>query len=553
MPELSASPAWRDLQAHRESWRGRHLRDMFATDPDRFRRYSIRCGDLLLDYSKNFIDDETLALLRALARQAELPTWIERMFAGEHINCTEDRAVLHVALRNRTHRQFMVDGEDVMPKVREVLEKMRVFSDAVRNGDWRGYTGKPIRDVVNIGIGGSDLGPLMAVQALKPYGKRDLGIHFVSNIDGTHLSETLRLCDPETTLFIVASKSFTTQETLCNAHSARAWFLNVAGDKQAVAKHFVALSTNARAVSEFGIDVGNMFVFWDWVGGRYSLWSAIGLVIAVAIGMDEFEQMLAGASAMDEHFRTAPLEANIPVMLGLLGIWYINFWDADTHGIYPYDQYLHRLTAYLQQADMESNGKRVTRDGEVVNYATGPIIWGEPGCNGQHAFYQLLHQGTRFIPCDFLAPVESHNPLGDHHAILLANFFAQTEALMRGRNEAEARAELERDGYRGAALETLLPHKIFPGNEPTNSIMFRKLDPATLGSLIAMYEHKIFVQGIVWNINSYDQWGVELGKHLARVIEAELAGGAPVYSHDSSTNGLINFYKAQRSWKPEQG
>ncbi len=522
------------------------MRDLFAQDPQRFDRLSLRFNDILLDYSKNLVTGETLSLLFGLAEQAGLSVWIERMFAGERINSTEDRAVLHVALRNRSNRPIRVNGEDVMPAVNAVLDKMRSFSNAVRSGAWKGYTGKPITDVVNIGIGGSDLGPLMVTEALKPYTRRDLGVHFVSNVDGTHIAETLRACSPETTLFIVASKTFTTQETLTNARTAKDWLLEAAGDEQAVARHFVALSTNTEEVAKFGIDTRHMFEFWDWVGGRYSLWSAIGLSIAIAIGMENFEALLEGAHAMDEHFRTESLEKNLPAVMGLIGLWYNNFFGAQTLAILPYDQYMNRFAAYFQQGDMESNGKRVTRDGEAVDYSTGPVIWGEPGTNGQHAFYQLIHQGTRLIPCDFLAPIEPQNPIGPHHAILMSNFFAQTEALMKGKTEEEARAELQGSGLSGEALERLLPHKVFPGNKPTNSILFQKLTPRTLGTLIALYEHKIFVQGILWNINSFDQWGVELGKQLAKAILPELEGDAAVDTHDASTNGLINWYKSRR-------
>jgi len=546
MSSLTRSTAWAALQSHYEAMRQAHMRDLFAADPDRFAKFSLRFDDLLLDYSKNRITEETMALLVNLARQADLRGWIDRMFGGERINFTEDRAVLHVALRNRSNRPIYVDGVDVMPSVNAVLAQMREFTGAVRSGAWRGYTGKALTDVVNIGIGGSDLGPVMVTEALKPYGRDGLRPHFVSNIDGTHISETLRRLDPETTLFVIASKTFTTQETLTNAHSARAWFLARAKDEAAVAKHFVALSTNARDVAAFGIDPRNMFEFWDWVGGRYSLWSAIGLSIALAIGMERFEELLTGAHEMDEHFRSAPFEQNLPVVLALLGIWYNDFFGAETHAILPYDQYLHRFPAYFQQGDMESNGKRVNRDGEVVDYDTGPVIWGEPGTNGQHAFYQLIHQGTRLIPCDFLAPIETHNPIGDHHRILLSNFFAQTEALMRGKQADEVRAELVAAGLQGDVLERLLPHKVFPGNRPSNSILFQKLTPRSLGALIALYEHKVFVQGVVWQINSFDQWGVELGKQLAKRILPELEGDHVVTAHDASTNGLINYYKAYR-------
>src|SRR3569832_2463979 len=544
MSSLTRSTAWAALQSHYEAMRQAHMRDLFAADPDRFAKFSLRFADLLLDYSKNRITEETMALLVNLARQAELRGWIDRMFGGERINFTEDRAVLHVALRNRSNRPIYVDGVDVMRSVNAVLAQMREFTGAVRSGAWRGYTGKALTDVVNIGIGGSDLGPVMVPEALKPYGRDGLRPHFVSFFVGSHISETLRRLDPETTLFVIASKSFTTQETLTNAHSARAWFLARAKDEAAGAKHFVALSTNARDVAAFGIDPRNMFEFWDWVGGRYSLWSAIGLSIALAIGMERFEELLTGAHEMDEHFRSAPFEQNLPVVLALLGIWYNDFFGAETHAILPYDQYLHRFPAYFQQGDMESNGKRVNRDGEVVDYDTGPVIWGEPGTNGQHAFYQLIHQGTRLIPCDFLAPIEPHNPIDDHQRKQLSNFFAQTEALMRGKQANEVRAELVAAGLQGDALERLLPHRVFPGNRPSNSIMFQKLTPRSLGTLIALYEHKIFVQGVIWQINSFDQWGVELGKQLAKRILPELEGDHAVTAHDASTNGLINYYKA---------
>jgi glucose-6-phosphate isomerase len=523
------------------------MREMFASDPQRFERFSLQWKDILLDYSKNRATSETMNLLFNLAHQADVERWREKMFKGDKINVTEDRAVLHIALRNRSNRPIVVDGKDVMPDVKVVLEHMKAFSNSVRSGEWKGYTGKAIADVVNIGIGGSDLGPVMVTEALKPYGKSELNVHFVSNIDGTHLAEVLKKVNPETTLFIIASKTFTTQETLTNAESARTWFMESAKDITHVSKHFIALSTNAKAVSEFGVDTKNMFEFWDWVGGRYSLWSAIGLSIAVYIGFENFEELLTGAHEMDEHFRTAPLEKNMPVILGLLGIWYNNFFGAQAHAILPYDQYMHRFPAYFQQGDMESNGKSVDRNGNEVDYSTGPVIWGEPGTNGQHAFYQLIHQGTKLIPADFIAPVETHNPIGEHHQILLSNFFAQTEALMKGKTKDEARTELQASGISDDALERLLLHKVFEGNRPTNSIIFRKLTPRTLGSLIALYEHKIFVQGIIWNINSFDQWGVELGKQLAKVILPELKQPGNVSSHDSSTNGLINYYKTRGS------
>ncbi|MBM2840570.1 MAG: glucose-6-phosphate isomerase [Bacteroidetes bacterium] len=547
MTTLSQSAAWKALESHYRTIAPLHMREMFAKDASRFSTFSLMFKDILLDYSKNRITAETMKLLFNLAGQAEVEKWREMMFAGDKINFTENRAVLHVALRNRSNRPILVDGKDVMPDVNAVLSHMRLFSDDVRSGKWKGYTGKSITDIVNIGIGGSDLGPVMATEALKPYGKPGLNAHFVSNVDGTHLAEVLKKVKPDTTLFLVASKTFTTQETMTNAESARAWFLKSAGDAAHVAKHFVALSTNEKEVAKFGIDTKNMFEFWDWVGGRYSLWSAIGLSIALYIGFENFEELLTGAFEMDEHFRTAPLEKNMPVILGLLGIWYNNFFGAQTHAILPYDQYLHRFPAYFQQGDMESNGKFVDRNGKAVEYSTGPVIWGEPGTNGQHAFYQLIHQGTKLISADFIAPIETHNLIGDHHQILLSNFFAQTEALMKGKTTEEARTELLASGMSGEALEKLLPHKVFEGNRPTNSIMFKKLTPRTLGSLIALYEHKIFVQGIIWRINSFDQWGVELGKQLAKAILPELQQPGSVSSHDSSTNGLINFYKTHTS------
>ncbi len=540
---VTTSPVWHALQQHYSLEAHVQMRELFAADPQRCAKFSLQFQDILLDYSKNHITGETLKLLLDLAMQADLPGWVDKMFSGAKINCTEDRAVLHVALRNRSNRPIRVDGEDVMPAVNAVLAQMRRFCETVRDGAWHGYSGQPICDIVNIGIGGSDLGPVMVTEALKPYGATHLNVHFVSNIDATHIVETLKHLSPATTLFVIASKTFTTQETLTNAHTARRWLLDAAGDDTAVAKHFVALSTNVGEVEKFGIDTANMFEFWDWVGGRYSLWSAIGLSIALYIGMDRFEELLTGAYEMDEHFRTTPLSQNLPVILALLGIWYNNFHGAQTHAILPYDQYLHRFPAYFQQGDMESNGKSVTRDGEPVSCSTGPVIWGEPGTNGQHAFYQLIHQGTKLVPADFLAPLESHNPLGKHHQILLSNCFAQTEALMKGKTAAEARVELLEQGLSGEALERLLPHKVFAGNRPTNTILFRKLTPHTLGSLIAMYEHKIFVQGIIWNINSFDQWGVELGKQLAKAILPELETPGEITTHDVSTNSLINHYK----------
>jgi glucose-6-phosphate isomerase len=543
---ITSSASWKKLQAHHHVLEPFLMRELFAKDDGRFARFSLRLDDLLLDYSKNRVTDETMTLLRALAREAGVEAMRDRMFAGEPINLTEGRAVLHVALRNRSGRPIFVGDKDVMPDVHAALAHCKSFSDAVRSGAWTGYTGKAIKSIVNIGIGGSDLGPVMVTEALRPYGRADLETHFVSNVDGSHIAEALKRVDPETTLFLVASKTFTTQETMTNAHTARTWFLQHAKDDKHVAKHFAALSTNTKAVSAFGIDPANMFVFWDWVGGRYSLWSSIGLSIALAVGYEHFEALLTGAFEMDEHFRTAPLEENLPVTLALLGVWYNNFFGAATQAILPYDQYLHRFPAYFQQGDMESNGKGVTRDGRRVDYETGPVIWGEPGTNGQHAFYQLIHQGTKLVPCDFLAAVETHNPLGNHHELLLANFFAQTEALMRGLDEGEARKELTAQGLDAAKLEALLPHKVFPGNRPTNSLLYQKLDPRTLGRLIAMYEHKIFVQGVIWNVNSNDQWGVELGKKLAGAIVPELGPAGDVATHDASTRGLINEYKRRR-------
>jgi glucose-6-phosphate isomerase len=545
MTALTASPAWQALEAHVDAMRGVHLRELFARDPERFAKLSLRLDDLLLDYSKHRVTEETLRLLLDLARATDVEGWRDRMLQGEKINATENRAVLHTALRNRSGRPVLVDGQDVMPGVHAVLEKMQGFTGQLRDGAWRGATGHAITDIVNLGIGGSDLGPLMVCEALKPYQRADLRPHFVSNVDGAHLAHTLARLDPARTLFVVASKTFTTQETMTNAGSARAWLTRALGE-DAVARHFVAVSTNEAAVRGFGIDPANMFEFWDWVGGRYSLWSAIGLPIALAVGFERFEELLGGAHAMDEHFRTAPLERNLPVVQALLGVWYRDFLGASTLAILPYDQHLSRFPAYFQQGDMESNGKGVRRDGTRVDYATGPVIWGEPGTNGQHAFYQLIHQGTELVPCDFLAAAESQTPMGDHHEKLLANFFAQTEALAFGKSAAEARAELEGQGLAGEALEALLPHKVFPGNRPSTSILYRRLDPHRLGSLIALYEHKIFVQGVIWGINSFDQWGVELGKQLASKILPELAGEAPVASHDGSTNGLINHFKALR-------
>ena len=543
MPDLSQLPAWKNLQRHYREIETTHLRQLFADDGKRFEKFSLQFADILFDYSKHRITATTLELLVELAQQSGLQNKIDAMFAGDKINSTEQRPVLHIALRNRSNRPILVDGQDVMPQVNAVLKKMSRFCEQIRSGDWLGATGQPITDIVNIGIGGSDLGPLMVTEALKPYGHKRLKVHFVSNVDATHLTETLHDLTPETTLFLIASKTFTTQETMANANSAKQWLLQQINDETAVAQHFVAISTNLERVSQFGINPDNMFEFWDWVGGRYSLWSAIGLSIALYIGMDHFEELLAGAHQADEHFRTVPFEKNIPVIMGLLGIWYNNFFAAESHAILPYDQYLHRFPAYFQQGDMESSGKRVTLSGKQVDYSTGPIIWGEPGTNGQHAFYQLLHQGTKLVPCDFLAAIESQNPLGEHQKILLSNFFAQPEALMKGKTEEEACADLETEGHSPEQVEQLLPHKVFPGNRPSSSFLYQQLTPRTLGTLIAFYEHKIFTQGAIWNINPFDQWGVELGKQLAKEILPELQQDQPVDSHDCSTNSLINYYR----------
>ena len=546
MPEINTSPAWKALEHHRTEIQNLHMRDLFREDPQRFSKYSLSVNGILFDYSKNIVTEKTIRLLLDLAYRSNLKEMIEAMFRGEKINLTEDRAVLHVALRNRSNTPIMVDGEDVMPKVNHVLEKMRRFTEEVRSGIWKGYTGKQISDIVNIGIGGSDLGPKMVCEALKPYGKNGRRVHFVSNVDGTDIIETLKKVHPETTLFLIASKSFTTQETMTNAHTARQWFLEAAKDQSDVAKHFVAISTNLELVSEFGIDPENMFEFWNWVGGRYSLWSAIGLSIALFIGMDRFEELLLGAHKIDQYFRTTPFEKNIPVMMALLGVWYNNFLGAQSHAILPYDQYMTYFPSYFQQGDMESNGKSVTRQGEQVDYSTGPIVWGQPGTNGQHAFYQLIHQGTKLVPCDFLAAAESQNPVVKHHLILLSNYLAQTEALMKGKTAEEVRTELTAAGYTGYQLELLTAAKTFPGNRPSNSFLYKKLTPEVLGSLIALYEHKIFAQGVFWNINSFDQMGVELGKHLAKKILPELSGTNRVVGHDSSTNELINQIKDLR-------
>ncbi len=539
--------AWKELQVHFDDMQHRHMKDLFAQDPQRFDRFHRTVDGILVDFSKNIITQETLDLLLELARECHLEEAREQLFTGEPINQTEGRAVLHTALRNRSDHPVKVANEDVMPAVNEVLDRMQAFAQRIHEGEHVGYTGQRITDVVNIGIGGSDLGPVMVTEALRPYWIDGMNVHFVSNIDGTHLAEVLNRVDPETTLFIIASKTFTTQETMTNAHSARRWFLEHAEDEAAVGKHFVAVSTNEAGVEEFGIDRENMFGFWDWVGGRYSLSSAIGLSIILTLGFENFTELLDGLHQMDEHFRHAELEDNLPVILALIGVWYNNFFAAESEAILPYDQYLHRFPAYFQQGNMESNGKRVDRNGEVVDYQTGPIIWGEPGTNGQHAFYQLIHQGTKLIPCDFIAPAQSHNPIGDHHSILLSNFFAQTEALMKGKTAAEVEAELKKAGHSPDEIAQLLPFKVFAGNRPTNSLLVKKLTPFVLGQLIALYEHKIFVQGVIWNIFSFDQWGVELGKQLAKAILPELRDDESITSHDSSTNGLINAYKAMRS------
>ena len=538
--------SWKDLIEHFKEMKSVHMKDLFADDPDRFNKNSIRFNGILVDYSKNIITEETLNLLLKLTDVIGLRDALNKMFNGERINETENRAVLHTALRNRINTPVCINDKDVMPKVKAVLSKMKDFSEKIISGEWKGFTGRKITDIVNIGIGGSDLGPVMVTECLRPYAKEGLEVHFVSNVDGTHISETLKRLDPETTLFLIASKTFTTQETMTNAFEAREWFLKCAGDHAHIAKHFVALSTNIEKVEEFGIDKDNMFVFWDWVGGRYSHWSAIGLSIACYIGFENYTELLQGAFEMDSHFRDTPFERNIPVILALIGIWYNNFFGAQTEVILPYDQYMHRFPAYFQQGNMESNGKSVDRNGNRVNYQTGPIIWGEPGTNGQHAFYQLIHQGTKIIPADFLAPAISHNLIGEHHNILLSNFFAQTEALLNGKTKEEVVKELKRDGKSDDQIWKLCPHKVFEGNRPTNSILFNKLTPNILGSLIAMYENKIFVQGVIWNIFSFDQWGVELGKQLAKKILPELSDDKQVKSHDSSTNGLINTFKEMR-------
>jgi glucose-6-phosphate isomerase len=544
--DFTQTASYKTLKSHHKTISKKTIKELFEEDPKRFSKHTIRFQEILVDYSKNRINGRTMAALIKLAEECGLPEAIESMFAGEKINQTEGRAVLHTALRNRSNTPVYVDGEDVMPLVNKVLAQMEAFSESVRNGEWKGYTGQRIKDIVNIGIGGSDLGPVMVTEALKPYAQKGLNVHFVSNVDSTHIVETLKKVKPETTLFMIASKTFTTQETMANAVAAKNWFLDGGAKEADVKKHFVALSTNEKGVAAFGIDTRNMFEFWDWVGGRYSLWSAIGLSIACSIGFKNYVSLLDGAHQMDIHFKTASLNKNIPVILGLLGIWYNNFYGADSHAILPYDQYMHRFAAYFQQGDMESNGKYVDRNGNRVSYQTGPIIWGEPGTNGQHAFYQLIHQGTKLIPCDFIAHANSHNPVGEQHQMLLANFFAQTEALMNGKTKEEVVTELKAAGKSDQEIEALAAFKVFEGNRPTNSILVRKLTPKTLGSLIAMYEHKIFVQGVIWNIFSFDQWGVELGKQLANAIFPELLTDSEIATHDSSTNGLINTYKKWR-------
>jgi glucose-6-phosphate isomerase len=542
----TTTQAWKELQQHYAEMKQAHMKDLFKTDPDRFKKYSMCSKDIVFDYSKNIITDKTIRLLLQLGNECKLKEAIEAMYNGDTINETEGRSVLHVALRNFSKEPFYSDGKDVMPDIKKVLRQVKKFSDNVHNGEWRGYTGKRIKYIVNIGIGGSDLGPLMVTEALKPYTVEGIETFFVSNVDGTHIAETLKKIKPERTLFLIASKTFTTQETMTNAHTARAWFLKKAKDEKFVAQHFVALSTNEKEVVKFGIDKANMFRFWDWVGGRYSLWSAIGLSIALTIGYKNFEELLKGAHNTDNHFRNEPFEKNIPVLMGLIGLWYTNFFGSQSEAILPYDQYLHRFAAYFQQGNMESNGKTADRNGEAVEYSTGPVIWGEPGTNGQHAFYQLIHQGTPLIPCDFIAPAQSHNPISDHHPKLLSNFFAQTEALMNGKTEEEAGKELEKAGMTKEQITKLLPFKIFTGNRPTNSFLIKRITPHTLGQLIAMYEHKIFAQGIIWNVFSFDQWGVELGKQLANKILPELMNEENVSGHDASTNGLINSYKEMR-------
>lgn len=545
MPSLQQSPAWQALQQHFQQVKDLHMRNLFAEDPQRFEKLSLHFGDILVDFSKNRITQESISLLCNLARDRQLEDWREKMFSGGKINHTEGRAVLHTALRSRSDSPVNLDGEDIMPKVRAMRSRMREIAHAIRSREWRGVTGQPITDVVNIGVGGSDLGPVMAYEALRPYAIHDLKMHFVSNVDESHIADTLEVIKPETTLFIVVSKSFTTQDTLVNARTARHWLVKGSSNPNKVLQHHMLAVTEKQAAAEgFGIPTQNILPMWDWVGGRYSLWSAVGLSVAIAVGMDYFEEMLDGAAAMDEHFQTAPFEENIPVILAMLGIWYNNFFNIHTYAVLPYDQYLHRLPPYLRQQDMESNGKSVTREGTPVDYATGPAIFGQLGISGQHAFYQLMHQGTQIIPADILAPVNRHHDIPEHHRLLLSNVFAQTEAFMRGKTREEAEAELRAEGLSQQEMDLLLPYKVFAGNKPTTTILYSKLTPRTLGALIAMYEHKVFVQGVIWGINSFDQWGVELGKQLAKQILPELETNAVIDSHDASTNGLINYYKA---------
>ncbi len=548
LPKINPAetPSWKALQAHYLHMKKVQMKDLFQQDPDRYRAMSIQFSDILFDYSKNIITGETIDKLLQLAADCKLKPAIEAMFAGEKINETEDRAVMHTALRSFSKEPTIVEGADIMPDIREARQKIKSFCDKVHNGDWKGYTGKKIKNIVNIGIGGSDLGPVMVTEALRPYWIAGIQAYFISNVDGTHIAETLKGLNPEETLFLIASKTFTTQETMTNARTARDWFLKSAHEKKSVALHFVALSTNEKDVKEFGIAPENMFVFWDWVGGRYSLWSSIGLSIALTVGYDNFEQLLKGAAASDDHFRTSEFKVNVPVIMALVGIWYTNFFGSETEAILPYDQYMHRFPAYFQQGNMESNGKHTDRNGKEVTYSTGPVVWGEPGTNGQHAFYQLIHQGTHLIPCDFIAPAISHNPIGDHHPKLIANFFAQTEALMNGKDAEEVALELKDASMDKIKMEQLIPFKVFEGNKPTNSFLLRKVTPFTLGQLIALYEHKIFVQGVLWNIFSFDQWGVELGKQLAQKVLPELKNDEKIASHDASTNGLINAYKKWR-------
>ena len=543
----TTTQAWLLLQKHfKEEMEQTQMKNLFAQDEERFQKFALCFNDIVFDYSKNIITPKTMQLLLLLAQECKVKEATDAMFAGEKINETENRSVLHTALRNFSGKPVFFDGEDVMPLVQKVLTQVKNFCSKLHSGEWKGYSGKKIKYIVNIGIGGSDLGPVMVTEALKPYWVDGIKTYFVSNVDGTHIAETLNKIDAEQTLFLIASKTFTTQETMTNAHTARNWFLQTAKDEAHIAKHFVALSTNEKEVVKFGIDPSNMFEFWDWVGGRYSLWSAIGLSIALTIGYENFEALLKGANETDVHFKETSFDKNIPVIMALIGLWYTNFYGSQTEAILPSDQYLHRFAAYFQQGNMESNGEYTDRNGDEIKYSSGPVVWGEPGTNGQHAFYQLIHQGTALIPCDFIAPSISHNPIGDHHTKLLSNFFAQTEALMKGKNEEEAKAELEKEGKTADAIKKLLPFKVFKGNKPTNSLLLKKITPQSLGNLIALYEHKIFVQGVIWNVFSFDQWGVELGKQLANKILPELNMDEDINTHDSSTNGLINAWKKMK-------